>query len=156
MAVTLEVKTRGVDGVSLEVRRIPDRALDAADRTIGLATEWLRSEIVEKKLSGQVLNVQTGTLRRSIRAKKVEKGRWRVVIGAEGWYGVLHEYGLRKKWWVGSAIKARRGGKWFYVGWHPGLKKRSFMRTALAERRARIARWVGIEVAKALGRRFKE
>lgn len=155
MAVVLEVTTKGVDGVALEVSRVPDVALDAADRTLGLAAEWLRSEIVEKKLSGQVLQVQTGTLRRSISAKRVAQGQWRVVIGAEGWYGVLHEYGLRKKWWVGSAIKARRGGRWFYVGWHPGLKRRSFMRSALHERRDRIAKWVGREVSKALGRRFR-
>lgn len=58
-----------------------------------ISMEMLRT-VKEEKLSGQVLNVRTGTLRRSInRRLRVEPGGITASIGTNVPYAAVHEYG---------------------------------------------------------------
>jgi len=110
----------------------------------------LEARIKSQKLSGQVLNVRSGALRRSI-FSGVDDIRTRV----EGWakqsgdvkYGRIHEFGgktaahdivARKA----KALKFMVGGKTIFAKTvhHPGsnMPKRSYMRSALADMRDAI------------------
>ena len=70
-------------------------------RTMKKAVFMIRRDVVEKKLSGQVLNVQTGTLRRSITGKVEKKGT--DIIGK---VGTNVKYG--RLWEKGGTIRAHR------------------------------------------------
>ena len=54
----------------------------------------LQAHVVKDKLTGQVLHVRTGTLRRSINMR-VEESHTSVLgmVGTNVWYGKVHEFG---------------------------------------------------------------
>jgi HK97 gp10 family phage protein len=75
----------------------------------------LSSYIKSGKLSGQILNVRTGTLRRSITAQTEDRGNEIVgQVGTNVKYAKFHEFGTRK------------------------LPERSFLRSGLADRAPNI------------------
>lgn len=66
-------------------------AIAAFDAGIGEAASELRDYIVERKLSGQLLNVRSGALRSGMRHRKLGVGRWRVSNNLP--YAQAHEDG---------------------------------------------------------------
>lgn len=107
-------------------------------------------EKVKRKLSGEVLNVKSGDLRRSI-ANKVERSTHAVIgkvfSSGDVKYAAIHEFGGTTKAHVieavnGKALAFSMGGKQVFAKRvnHPGSKipERSFLRSSLTEMRDEI------------------
>lgn len=108
--------------------RLHDRMRGAVQR---LAIE-IQASVKDSKLSGQVLHVRTGTLRRSINQRVDEDaGNITGVVGTNVRYAAIHEYGgnrlITQAW--GHPLK--------YPVWQT-FPERSFLRSTLAENTARI------------------
>lgn len=91
-SVTVSVKSAAVVAMLKGFRgRFKQRLIRALNQ---LTIEVQRS-VKENKLSGQVLHVRTGTLRRSINRKVEEKGSTiSGVVGTNVRYAAAHEYGF--------------------------------------------------------------
>lgn len=120
---------------------------------------------VQRKLSGQVLNVVTGALRRSIQPNVAESPssvQGRVFSTGDVKYARIHEYGGRTRAHVieprkAGALMFAMGGKNVFAKRvnHPGsiMPERSFMRSSLEEMRAEITRSMADGVIEAMTRR---
>ncbi|MBI5461952.1 MAG: phage virion morphogenesis protein [Gammaproteobacteria bacterium] len=97
----------------------------------------LSSKVKAQKLSGQVLNVRTGRLRRSINHRIVEQGtRITGHVGTAVEYAKEHEFGFKGVVTVREHLRKAKGGKTATVRAHSqrvNLPARSFLRSALAE-----------------------
>ena len=126
---------------------------DKLRRALSNKTTRLRLELearVKQKLSGEVLNVRTGALRRSIFSDQTETANEisaRVVQSADVPYGRIHEYGGTTPPHDIYPTKAKAlafvmNGRLTFakVVHHPGsvIPERSFMRSSLAEMRDEI------------------
>jgi phage gpG-like protein len=125
---------------------------DVHDALMKTVTELTRdvADLVRRKLSGEVLNVVTGNLRRSIFQETQDLGQavfGRIYGAADVPYGPIHEFGGTTK---AHEIVARNakvlhfimGGEDVYrrrVS-HPGatMPERSFMRSSLNDMRSEI------------------
>lgn len=116
----------------------------------GLALR-LQAHIQRDKLSGQVLKVQTGALRRSIHTNVIDGGNriiGRVLSSGDVKYAGIHEFGgrtppheIRPR--KADALHFMMGGKAVFakVVKHPGsvMPERSFMRSGLLDMQYTIA-----------------
>lgn len=121
----------------------------------------LQRLVKQEKLSGQVLHVRTGTLRRSINQKILSSGGGEIVgaVGTNVSYGKMWEYGFTQKTGAGA-----RGGPRTLTGnalatyfqqHPPGTKhvpERSFLRSALAEFLPEFRREMQDAVHRSIGR----
>lgn len=131
-------------------------------KSLWRVTLRLQREVKEGKLSGQVLHVRTGTLRRSIHAVVEDKGH--AVYGKVGTnvvYGKIHEFGfsgpmqvkehlrLIKQAWgrpLKTPVQAMVKGHTRNVN----LPERSFLRSALMEMGPEIRAELEGAIAKAV------
>lgn len=118
----------------------------------------VQQDVKSMKLSGQVLNVRTGTLRRSINQEVTEKpdGIF-AIVGTNVEYAAIHEYGfsgnvnvkahvrhLRKRGHTtasGKFVKGKLTGETAMVSAHTRhmeMPERSFLRSTLREWEPRI------------------
>lgn len=97
----------------------------------------LSSKVKAQKLSGQVLNVKTGRLRRSINQRVEEQGsRITGYVGTNVEYAKGHEFGFSGVVTVREHLRKAKGNKPVTVRAHSqrvNLPARSFLRSALAE-----------------------
>lgn len=118
----------------------------------------LQRRVKQEKLSGQVLHVRTGTLRRSINYAITSEGDNVItgVVGTNVSYAAAHEYGFKGTVGVRSYVRENRGAGHWSSGSNKGSKwvrgkktgtstivkahnrdvnipERSFLRSALAE-----------------------
>jgi phage gpG-like protein len=115
------------------------------------------AHIKDRKLSGQVLKVQTGRLRRSINYKIGETGTGiEARVGTNVEYARIHEFGFSGT--VNVREHMRKAKKAYTVKAHTrrvNLPERSFMRSSMKDMRQdidqRIARVVGQAIAKGNG-----
>lgn len=114
------------------------RVHEAVRKTMGRLVLELLVKVKQDKLSGQVLNVRTGRLRRSINQRvEVSGNEISGIVGTNVEYGKFHEYGLGKK--IKADLKKKRDG--FKAGLKASkpsltaddLPPRSFLRSALRE-----------------------
>lgn len=93
----------------------------------------LQRKVKTEKLSGQVLHVRSGTLRRSISQRvTVEGGLLTGVVGTNLKYGRVHEYGGRVS--IREHVRKSRIGTIYTVRQHDRtFPERSFLRSSLAE-----------------------
>jgi phage gpG-like protein len=114
---------------------------------VARAALLVQVQIVKAKLQGQVLNVQTGRLQRSINASpvQVDGSTLFATVGTNVSYGKLWEYGFSRK--VGAGARGGPHGLSAlalatYQAKHPaGVKQyaaRSFLRSALQEMQPKI------------------
>lgn len=131
-------------------------------RTVERETIALQAHVVEGKLSGQVLHVRSGTLRRSITytVRDDEDG----IVGTVGTnleYAPIHEYGGTIH--VPEIRPRKAKALHFYVGGASvfamrarahdvRMPQRSFLRSALADRREAFLAAVRAAIAEILGR----
>ena len=115
--------------------------------------------LVKQKLSGEVLNVVTGKLRRSIFGDEPENSATRIIervaSDASVKYGAIHEYGgktsaheivAKNAKALAFPFAAAKGGIGFFKRVnHPGsvMPERSFMRSSLTEMRQEILERLG-------------
>lgn len=119
---------------------------------------------VKLKLSGNVLNVRTGALRRSIQSDVRDSGQaitGRVFSTGDVKYAAIHEFGGRTKAHVieaknGKALRFAMGGAMVFAKRvnHPGsvMPERSFLRSSLREMRDEIVQSLSDAPAEAMRR----
>jgi phage gpG-like protein len=146
MSFTVEIDDSRVQA---RLKAMPAKLLNALSRKTTVLRLQLEAK-VKGKLSGDVLNVRSGALRRSIFSDQSETPtsvEGRVASSADVKYGRIHEFGgktaahdiLPKK---AQALAFAMGGKTVFakVVHHPGshIPERSFMRSSLKEMREQI------------------
>lgn len=133
----------GSNAVAAKINRVPSMITSRLERvTLRFCLE-LSARVKARKLSGQVLNVQTGRLRRSIHHEvRVNGNRVMGAVGTNVVYARMHEFGgtvqrsahnrlIRSAW--GRPL---RYPVWQSVRAHAArFPERSFLRSALAEMR---------------------
>lgn len=165
--------------VARRFRAIPDGVKSNLTDSIGKLTLKLQRKVMQDKLSGQVLKVRTGTLRRSIDQRMVTNDNAVAgVVSTNVKYGKAHEYGFqgtlqqtikehlrRSKEQMKAAILKRKDGT-FYVskrGKKNGailvrehtrtakinLPERSFLRSALRDMEGEIVKSINKAVSAA-------
>lgn len=142
----LNITLIGEESVAAELDRMPDVIRQVLSSKLMELGERLKTHIQMDKLSGQVLNVVTGALRRSITRGPVEEigEGLSVAIFSSGdvKYAGIHEFGgqtqphdIYPK--SAEALAFMIGGQQIFakVVHHPGSKmpERSFMRSSLEE-----------------------
>lgn len=142
--IRIDVKVEGVDATVRTLDGVAALSVIETRRAIGRLILQLQKKVVREKLTGQVLKVKHGTLRRSIDVGVADRGS--AVEGSVGTnvkYAAIHEFGGRT---AAHEIKARKakalrfqlasGAAQFRKSvMHPGSKmpERSFLRSALRE-----------------------
>lgn len=128
-----------------------DRIIEQIRTTIKKLTFKLQAKIKNDKLTGQVLNVRTGRLRRSINVEFQELGDGLIqgLVGTNTPYARIHEYGFNGEQQIKEHIQKRKQvfGRMLqspieitiraHVR-HINAPEKSFMRSALAELRPEI------------------
>jgi phage gpG-like protein len=85
---------RGGEELTTKLRRMPVAIGDALEKEAHRLAITMQGRIITEKLSGQVLHVRTGTLRRSITYKVTrDASKVEAIVGTNVKYGALHEYG---------------------------------------------------------------
>ena len=97
----------------------------------------VQSSVKEDKLTGQVLHVRTGTLRRSINRVVEEDERGiRATVGTNVEYAAIHEYGFSGTVNVREHVRRTPSGGSATVSAHTrevNLPERSFLRSTLKD-----------------------
>lgn len=120
MNVSVEVTPASGMAVQLNLRGYKEGAQAAVSKGIKEATHYLQRYIETKLLSGQVLKVRTGTLRRSLMSRLITESNGDVGIvsvGKEAWYGKLHEFGFHKEFSSGTASRFGLTSAFGGTGW---------------------------------------
>lgn len=126
-----------------------DQIAQAVKQSIGRSTLKLLNKVKREKLSGQILNVRTGRLRRSITQKIIESSdAYSGIVGTNVEYAAGHEYGFKgsvnvrehlrtvKQAW-GKSIQPKK----VLIKAHSrqvDLPEKSFLRSALQDMRTEI------------------
>lgn len=152
----------GGDKLAALLQGYSDKIQTAAVQSVGRSALRLQREVMRNRLTGQVLNVRTGNLRRSIH-QKVETDGGCIIgeVNTNVRYGAAHEYGfsgavnvkahLRQvKQAFGKPLKSPR---FVQVAAHSravNLPERSFLRSALRDLQPSIERSLVRAINKAL------
>lgn len=129
------------------------RLLADLKREITRVAVDLTAHVKDQKLSGQVLKVQTGRLRRSINYRVTDSGTGiEARVGTNVEYARIHEFGFKGT--VNVKEHLRKGKQTYKVRAHTrrvNLPERSFLRSSMSDMRRdidqRIARVVGQSIA---------
>lgn len=146
----LRMEFIGGDVLVALLRAYGDKVQTAVVKSVARSALKLQSEVMENRLSGQVLNVRTGNLRRSIHQRVTNTGS--AVIGEVNTnvrYGVAHEYGFSGTVNVKASLRQVRQAfgrplkspRYVQVRAHSRnvkLPERSFLRTALRDLKPEI------------------
>lgn len=119
-----------------------DRFLEDQKRAIDRLSIELQSMVKTQKLSGQVLHVRTGTLRRSIN-RQITSTSTSVMgqVGTNVRYAAIHEYGFEGRVSVPQYSRQNPGGGSTNVRAHVmnmRMPMRSFLRSTLHEQAEHI------------------
>lgn len=154
MADIIAVRIKGDRELQRKFELTPERLREEMRRGIGRAALMVARHSKQNKLSGQVLNVKTGRLRRSINTRMVESGD--VIAGRVGTnvaYAKAHEFGWRGTVTVREHLRKTKSGFSATVRAHSRqviLPERSFLRSALADMKPEIQREFESAVRRAI------
>lgn len=163
MTTQVKIDVRGWQSLATEIGNLAPRLNEDLTTTVTEQTLELQRHVVEDKLSGQVLHVRSGNLRRSITAK-VEggDGSIRGIVGTNLVYAAIHEFGgtvhvpamrpihAKALHWIGEG-----GEDVFAMSTRPhtvNIPERSYLRSALADLRPAILAALRRAIQKAFGR----
>ena len=136
--------------IARRFRALPDGIRSRVTESIGRLILKLQRKVMQEKLSGQVLKVRTGTLRRSIDQRLVtDNSAVSGVVSTNVKYGKAHEYGSTETVTVKEHVRLVKQafGKqlkhpvWATVKSHAmkqNIKERFFLRSALADMKPEI------------------
>ena len=135
---------RGQEAVVSRFQKMPPKLRAAIKVAITRLTLTLQRDVKSGKLSGQVLKVRTGTLRRSIDQRVIENAAGVVGrVSTNVRYGRVHEYGYTGPFSVKAHLRTIKqafgrqiAAKSVMVGSHSRnvkLPERSFLRSALKD-----------------------
>lgn len=86
----------GDNAITARLRAMPEAVEQGVQASIGRLVLRLQRKVMQDKLTGQVLKVRTGTLRRSIDQVVVaEPGAVTGIVSTNVKYGKAHEYGFK-------------------------------------------------------------
>lgn len=151
----VSVTVSGAEAVEARLRHASERVRPFLVEAVTKETLALQAHVIQDKLSGQVLHVRTGTLRRSITERVTETGETiQGIVGTNLPYGRIHEMGGVIHHPGGTPFYLDRGGQAHFVRLdsplarnlprtkpHPiAMPERSFLRSALADRAGLIRR----------------
>jgi phage gpG-like protein len=154
----------GNDEVSRKLARLPDDVKQEVRGSIVRLALKIVAKIKAEKLSGQVLNVRTGTLRRSISHQIVDTpSALTATIGSNLKYARAHEYGFKGAVTVREHLRTIKQafGKTLatpqavLVSAHTrnmNLPERSFIRSALRDMEPEIIREISGAVSRGIRR----
>jgi phage gpG-like protein len=140
----ITVEMVGTEQAVSRLEQVTPAVVANVQRSIAKLGVMLQRHVVEDKLSGQVLQMRTGTLRRSIieQFNPTADGA-SAVVRATKIYGRIHEYGgvtpphVIEPKTPGGVLAFQMGGKTIFARRvnHPGSKipERSFLRSALRD-----------------------
>jgi hypothetical protein len=118
-------------------KRMPGNVRDELRKTVESLSQRLQVKVKADKLSGQVLKVRTGRLRRSINYRIAQEGAGIYgYVGTNLSYGRAWELGFQGTVQVGAFQRKTKSGGVAMVMAHSrrvNMQPRSFLRTALAE-----------------------
>lgn len=147
----LNVEFIGGDAIAAVLKAYSDGVQSAVEKSIGRSVLKLQREVMRNRLSGQVLNVRTGNLRRSIQHQQVTSSGGLVVgeVNTNVRYGVAHEYGFagtvnvkasmrRIRQAFGRPLKSPRYVQIRAHSRNVKLPERSFLRSALRDMKPKI------------------
>ncbi|RKV74398.1 MAG: HK97 gp10 family phage protein [Neisseria sp.] len=146
----LKMEFIGGDVLAAVLRSYGDKVQTAIVQSVGRSALRLQREVMQNRLSGQVLNVRTGNLRRSIHQQVTNTGS--AVIGEVNTnvrYGKAHEYGFAGTVNVKASLRQVRQAfgrplkspRYVQVRAHSRnvrLPERSFLRSALRDMKPMI------------------
>lgn len=146
----LKMEFIGGDVLAAVLRAYGDKVQAAIVQSVGRSALRLQREVMQNRLSGQVLNVRTGNLRRSIHQQVTNTGS--AVIGEVNTnvrYGAAHEYGFAGTVNVKASLRQVRQAfgrplkspRYVQVRAHSRnvrLPERSFLRSALRDMKPMI------------------
>lgn len=150
--------------IARRFRALPDGIRSRVTDSIGRLTIRLQRKVMQEKLTGQVLKVRTGTLRRSIDQRLVtDSAAVSGVVSTNVKYAKAHEYGSNQTVTVKEHVrlikqawgKPLKSPVWATVKAHSAkqnLPERSFLRSALAEMKPEIL----ADLEKAVGEGIKQ
>ena len=159
----MSVEAVGIKEVTERFQTLPERARASLRQSIGRLALKLQARVMRQKLSGQVLNVKTGRLRRSIDQVVRDNGDDIAgVVSSNVEYARAHEYGFSGQESVKAHLrtikqafgKPLKAPVTFQVQAHArkaNIPERAFLRSALAEMQPEIQ----AEMRKAVGRALK-
>lgn len=146
--------------VARRLRAIPGNVRGKVRESIGRLVLRLQRKVMQEKLTGQVLKVRTGTLRRSIDQVVLDEGSAIAgIVSTNVKYGHMHEYGFTGQESVRAHMRTikqawgkplKDGPKQVEVrahARHVDYPERSFLRSALRGMRGTIRD----EIDKAVG-----
>jgi HK97 gp10 family phage protein len=136
----IEARLAGDDRLLARLKALPDAARAGIGRAMLQLAQQLQDKIRSDKLSGQVLEAHSGTLRAGIAYDFTDDGTaFTVTVGSALRYARFQEFGTSASYeilprtarvlafpWKGEA-------RFFKKIMHPPLPERSFLRSALAE-----------------------
>lgn len=146
----LNVEFIGGDAIAAVLKAYSDGVQSAVEKSIGRSVLKLQREVKQNRLSGQVLNVRTGNLRRSIHHQVTSSGG--LVVGEVNTnvrYGAAHEYGFAGTVNVKASMRQIRQAfgrplkspRYVQIRAHSRnvkLPERSFLRSALRDMKPEI------------------
>ncbi|KWI90192.1 hypothetical protein WM08_15160 [Burkholderia ubonensis] len=159
--MNIDGQVKGESQVIARVNRIVPNVRNALVERVQRLVIQLQAHVVADKLSGQVLNVRSGRLRRSVnQAVVTTETTVTGIVSTPVEYAAAHEYGFR------GVVTVKEHVRQVTMGWgkplttpvtatvrsHPmkmNLPEKSFLRSALADQREDILR--GIREATAEG-----
>jgi phage gpG-like protein len=132
----------GGDRAVARFKAMPDRLRQELTTGITRAALLVQRDSMQQKLSGQVLNVRTGRLRRSININ-VQGSEDKVTgtVGTNVEYAAVHEYGFEGTVTVREHLRRTVSGKQVVVRSHPmhmNVPEKSFLRSALNDMQPQI------------------
>ncbi len=135
--------------------QMPNRLREELKAGIGRAALLVQVQSKEAKLSGQVLQVRTGRLRRSINVKTSETATAvSASVGTNVAYARVHEYGFQGTVSVREHLATSKLGNKFTVRGHNrnvNVPEKSFLRSALAD----MAPQIRVEFEQAIQRAMR-
>ena len=159
--IAIDIDIKGVEAVEASLRDLPKTVMQAVYAKVYGLTLVLEGK-VKTKLSGSVLNVRTGNLRRSIQNEMERSDNsvtGKVYSAGDVKYAAIHEFGGTTAPHVIEARNAKSlafvtAGKTVFARKvnHPGsvIPERSFMRSSLREMSPEIQADIEQSVEKAL------
>lgn len=169
--ITAQVVSQSRMAVQVRLRNAGKDAERGLSAGIQRAIRLLAGLVQTRYLTGQVLKVKTGNLRKNVQYRMRRRLEGLVGVGRAAWYGKAHEFGVGRSWVIRArgahsvistqkeraATRALRfvvNGKVIYRKsvTHPPMKERSFLRRALAEQTPLLIETINREVEKAITR----
>lgn len=136
------VEFSGAEEVRLKFLTLSETVRKQLVKSMRDAMISLRAYVAANKLSGQVLHVRTGTLRRSITQRVIESGNDVTgIVGTNVKYAPPHEYGFKGTVSVREYLRRTKAGRDATVSAHSrkvDMPPRSFLRSSLEENRKSI------------------